>query len=78
MDAQFLKDTYGNDLIFFGGIDIQELLPNKSPEEIKTEVHRLSEIYGRDGGYIIAPAHNIQDDTPVENIIALFEQIKTL
>ena len=78
MDPTFLKNTYGNDLVFFGGIDIQELLPTGSPEEIRKEVLRLSGIYGRDGGYIIAPAHNIQDDTPVENIEALFDAVKNL
>ena len=78
MDPTFLKNTYGNDLVFFGGIDIQELLPTGSPEEIREEVLRLSGIYGRDGGYIIAPAHNIQDDTPVENIEALFDAVKNL
>ena len=78
MDAQFLKDTYGKDLVFFGGVDIQELLPQKDPVEIKAEIERLSRIYGKDGGYIIAPAHNIQDDTPVENIEALFAAVKSL
>ena len=78
MDAGFLKATYGRDLMFFGGIDIQELLPQKRPEEIMTEVKRLAGIYGDHGGYIIAPAHNIQADTPVRNILALFNAVKNL
>lgn len=78
MTAEFLKSTYKNDLVFFGGIDIQDLLPNKSQNEIKTEVKRIAGIYGQGGGYIIAPAHNIQDDTPVENVLAFFEAIKEL
>ena len=78
MDPQFLKNTYGKDLVFFGGVDIQELLPQRSPAEIRAEVEQLSKIFGHDGGYIIAPAHNIQDDTPVENIMALFDAVKTL
>jgi hypothetical protein len=43
------------------------------PHEIKDEVRRRIKIFGKDGGYIIAPAHNIQDDTSVENILAFFE-----
>jgi len=78
MDPTFLKNTYGNDLVFFGGIDIQDLLPNASPEKIREEVLRIGGIYGHNGGYIIAPAHNIQDDTPVENIVALFDAVKNL
>ena len=76
MDPKFLKDTYGNDLSFFGGIDIQELLPNGTPEQIKAEVKRRISVLGNNGGYIVAPAHNIQDDTSVENIIAFFEAAK--
>ncbi len=76
MEPKFLKETYGRDLAFFGGIDLQELMPYGTPEQIKAEVKRRMEILGRDGGYIVAPAHNIQDDTPVENIFALFEAVK--
>jgi uroporphyrinogen decarboxylase len=73
MDPVYLKKTYGKDLVFFGGIDIQQLLPFGSPEAIRNEVRRRIDILGKDGGYIIAPAHNIQADTPVENILAFFE-----
>lgn len=78
MAPRFLKDTYGKDLIFFGGLDIQELMPTGSPADIKNEVERLAGIYGENGGYILAPAHNIQDDTPLENILAMFDAVKSL
>jgi uroporphyrinogen decarboxylase len=78
MDPLFLKNEYGKDLSFFGAICVQDLLPNKTPSEIKSEVKRRAEILGKNGGYIIAPAHNIQDDTPVENVLALFEAVKEL
>lgn len=73
MEPKFLKDSFGKDLSFFGGIDIQDLLPNGTTEEIKKEVKRRINILGENGGYIVAPAHNIQDDTPVENVLAFFE-----
>lgn len=78
MKPEYLKNEYGKDLVFFGGIDVQDLLPNSSPQKIKDEVKRIAEILGKNGGYIIAPAHNIQDDTPVENILAFFDAIKEL
>ncbi len=78
MEPAFLKNEYGKDLVFFGGISVQQLLPHSSPGKIKEEVNRIAEILGKDGGYIIAPAHNIQDDTPVENILAFFEAVKEL
>jgi uroporphyrinogen decarboxylase len=73
MEPEFLKREYGQDLSFFGGIDVQELLPMGNPQIIKDEVRRRIEILGKNGGYIIAPAHNIQADTPLENILAFFE-----
>ena len=73
MDPELLKKEFGKDLIFFGGICVQELIPYSTPQKIKEEVRRRVDILGKGGGYIIAPAHNIQDDTPVENIIAFFE-----
>lgn len=78
MDANNLRSQFGENLVFFGGLDIQNLLPNGSPGEIREEVFRLSETLGENGGFIIAPAHNIQDDTPVENILALFDAVKEL
>jgi uroporphyrinogen decarboxylase len=75
MDPVFLKKNYGKDLVFFGGIDVQELLPHGTPEMIRDEVRRRMEILGKDGGYIVAPAHNIQPDTPVENVLAFFEAV---
>jgi uroporphyrinogen decarboxylase len=75
MDPVFLKKEFGKDLVFFGGIDVQDLLPNGTPEMIHDEVRRRMEILGKDGGYIVAPAHNIQPDTPVENVSAFFRAV---
>lgn len=75
MEPEFLKKTYGKDLVFFGGIDVQELLPYGKPQQIKDEVRRRIDILGKGGGYIVAPAHNIQADTPLENVYAFFDAI---
>jgi uroporphyrinogen decarboxylase len=78
MDPEFLKQNFGKEIMFFGGICVQDLLPNGTPESIKKEVQRRAKILGENGGYIIAPAHNIQADTPVENVFALFDAVKCL
>lgn len=75
MEPHFLKREYGRDLVFFGGLDIQELLPRGTVPEVKNEVRRLVDILGEGGGYILAPAHNVQDDTPTENILAVFDAV---
>jgi uroporphyrinogen decarboxylase len=76
MEPEFLKREYGRDLCFFGGLDIQELLPRGTPAQVKDEVRRLVGVLGEDGGYILAPAHNVQDDTPTENVLAVFDAVE--
>ncbi len=73
MDIAVLKEKYGKQLVFNGAIDIQSMLPYLSAEEVKKEVKRICTVLGKDGGYILAPTHLIQPDTPVENIIAMYE-----
>ncbi len=75
MDPVYLKNTYGRDLVFFGGIDVQHLLPFGSPQMIRDQVRRRIDILGKDGGYIVAPAHNIQPDTSVANIMTFFDAV---
>lgn len=76
MNPEYLVQNFGRDLVFFGGIDIQELLPNRPVSRIKDEVKRRIDIFGKHNGYICAPAHNIQPDTPVEHVMAFFEAVK--
>jgi uroporphyrinogen decarboxylase len=55
-------------------VDNQETLPFGTPDDVSAEVKRLIETLACDRtGYVIAPCHNIQPNTPVENIIALYE-----
>jgi hypothetical protein len=77
MDPVHLKNTYGKDLVFWGGgIDTQDVLPNSSPVKIKEEVLRLCEIFAKDGGYVFNTVHNIQANVPVENIVAMIDAIR--
>ncbi len=76
MDPEYLKSEYGEDLTFFGAIDVQELLPYGTPEKTRDEVRRIGGILGKGGGCILAPAHNIQPDTPVENVLAMYEAVQ--
>ena len=59
--------------MFHGGVDTQKLLNFGSRAEIAEGVHAVLEALGRGGGYIFAAAHNLQDDVPPENIVAMFE-----
>ncbi len=72
MEPWRLKKEFGRDITFFGGIDTQELL-YKSPKEVRQGVRETIRIYGKGGGYILGSSHNIEPDTPIENIEAMFE-----
>jgi len=73
MDRQKLKDHFGDRLVFHGAMDNQYTLPFGTPAEVRQEVADNITILGKGGGYILAPCHNIQPNTPVENIIAMYE-----
>jgi len=73
MDPSELKGAFGDRIIFWGGIDEQHILPNCTPEEVRAEVARMIKIMGQNGGYVVAPGHNIQSDVPPENIAAMYE-----
>jgi len=72
MEPERLKSEYGKQISFWGGIDTQDLLVNGSPKQVREEVGRILSIFGADGGYILAPAHCIQDDVPAENVVAIY------
>ena len=71
MEPERLKSEFGHDICFWGGIDTQKLLSCDSAKKVEYEVMRTIEILSQDGGYIIAPAHNIQPKVPPENIDAM-------
>jgi uroporphyrinogen decarboxylase len=73
MDRKLLKQQYGSRLVFHGGMDNQYTLPFGSVDEVRKEVIENFEILGKEGGYILAPCHNIQPISPVENILAMYE-----
>ena len=73
MDLALLKKQYGDRLTFWGGISTQQALPFGTPEEVKQETRRVRDLMSKGGGYILAPAQEIQGDVPAENILALIE-----
>jgi uroporphyrinogen decarboxylase len=71
-----LKAQFGSELSFWGAIDQQQLLPMGTPGEIDADVKAKIEALGRDGGYMVAPAHILQGDTPIENVEAFIAAVK--
>jgi uroporphyrinogen decarboxylase len=75
MNLSALHSKYRGRLIFHGGLSTQRILPYGSVEEVRAETNRLLEM-GREGGYIFAPAHAVQSDVPLENMLAFIELIQ--
>lgn len=73
MDPRAIKEEFGDKLCFQGGISIQKILPQGSPEDVRRHVKTVLEVMSPGGGYIACTSHNIQADTPVGNIEVLFE-----
>lgn len=79
MDAEKVKREYGKDISFWGGgVDTQNILPRGTPKQVRQNVTERIKKLSPDGGYIFGTVHNIQDDVPLENIVALFETFMEL
>lgn len=77
MDPQALKDTFGKDIVFWGGgVDTQKILPFGTPQEVKDQVKERCEIFNKDGGFVFNTIHNIQANTPLDNIVAMVDALK--
>jgi uroporphyrinogen decarboxylase len=74
MDARELKRHYGEHLVFYGGVDVQQLMPSGKREDIRREVRRLAETLGKNGGYVCTTCHFLMDDVPVSNVLAMYEE----
>ncbi len=77
MDANMLKEKYGEKMTLWGGgIDTQGTLPFGSPAEVREEAYGRMKLFSRGGGYVFNGIHNIVGKTPIENVIALYDAAK--
>lgn len=73
MERERLKSEFGSRVVLHGGVDNQRTLPFGSAEDVRAEVLDNLRILGAGGGYILAPCHNIQANTPAGNVAAMYE-----
>ena len=76
IDPAHLKKRFGNNLAYWGTIDIQETMPFGTPDDVKNEIKMRMETVAPGGGFIISPSHAIQPDVPLENILAFYEAVR--
>jgi len=73
MDIFAMKRDFGKDLTFCGGIGTQHLLPKGTPSEIRETVKKTMDVMAQGGGYVLEPGITLQDDVPIENMVAVIE-----
>ena len=78
MEPAGLKRDFGDALCFHGALDIQTILSQGTPDEVRAEVTRLCRILGQGSGFILAPTNNVMPETPVENVLTLYEAVREM
>jgi uroporphyrinogen-III decarboxylase len=77
MEPEHLKDCYGGRLAFWGGgVDTQNLLPFGTPAQVREQVLRRCGVFAKNGGFVFNAIHNVQAQTPTENIVAMVEAVR--
>jgi len=76
MDPSGIKKRFGNRLTLWGTVDEQRVLPFGTVEDVVKEVKLRLRTVAPGGGFVLAPAHNVQADTPLANILAVYETVQ--
>ncbi|MDR2500102.1 MAG: hypothetical protein LBD37_03345 [Treponema sp.] len=73
-----MAEKYGGRICFFGGLDQQGMMPRGDAAEIEKDMRNRAAILGKNGGYLMAPAHIIQADVKPETVEAMLNIAKSL
>ncbi len=73
MEALRVKQGWGDRLAFHGGVGTGGIVANGTADEARTEAERVLEAYMPNGGYAFSPAHALQDNTPLDNVLAIYQ-----
>ena len=73
MSPKYLKEHFGGRLVFHGCISTAGPVTFGNSEDVAENVRETLEIMMPGGGYCLSPTHSLQDNSPVENVVALYE-----
>lgn len=76
MEPQLLVEKYGGRIVFWGGgVDTQQTLPFGPPDEVYRQTQERLRIFSSKKGFVFSAIHNIQCNTPIENVLAMFRAL---
>ena len=73
MDLETVYRRYGQDICLSGGIDVQKLLVGGTPARSARRCERAHDLWGTRGGLVLGPSHEAAPETPLENVLAIYE-----
>jgi uroporphyrinogen-III decarboxylase len=77
MEPKDLKRKFGDRITFWGGgVDTQRTLPFGTPEQVRAEVRERIQVFGPGGGFVFNTIHNVQPQSPVVNVLAMYETLR--
>lgn len=76
MEPAQLKKNFGKDIVFWGGCVNTQHTMYQTPEAVYREVRERIDIFNKDGGFVCNAIHNVQGNSPIENVLAMFKAIK--
>ena len=76
MDPSGLKKDFGKYITFSGALDEELLLRQGTPHQVSEGVQDLLNAMGHGGGFFLGPSHKLKVETPVENVLMMYETAK--
>ena len=70
-----IKRKYGDKITLAGNINIDTVLKDGSPEEVRADVREHMERLRHGGGYIVSSSHNLHELIPLENYYAMRDAV---
>ena len=76
MDLGHLKETYGDKICLIGNIDVSQLLPYGTSNEVNKNVKECIRVAAQGGGYILSACTDITNACNVENVLTMISATK--
>jgi uroporphyrinogen decarboxylase len=76
MAPAYLKNRYGGSLAFHGCISTAGTVVTGSADDVVRDVKETLDVMMPGGGYALSPTHMLQDNTPTENVVAMYDAAK--